>query len=225
MRVQRHRKKWIASLAAALLILACTCSVWAFTPVDLDAKGSISVTMKNQQKQTIAGGTLTLYQVGEVANDDWNLSFSYVNGFENCGISLDDLEDSSLAAQLETKISSSAESRTETIGADGTATFSDLELGLYLIVQKQPADGYSAVNAFLVSVPQQDGDGWIYEVDASPKVENAKAVPPTPTATPTPGKELPYTGQLTWPVPVLAIAGILVFSIGWSLRRKQAEEK
>jgi LPXTG-motif cell wall-anchored protein len=42
--------------------------------------------------------------------------------------------------------------------------------------------------------------------------------PPT-TDNPT----LPQTGQLWWPLPLLAIAGLLLFGIGWSIRRKGHE--
>ena len=35
---------------------------------------------------------------------------------------------------------------------------------------------------------------------------------------------LPYTGQLIWPVPVMAIAGMLLFAVGWSLRKDKKTE-
>ena len=37
-------------------------------------------------------------------------------------------------------------------------------------------------------------------------------VPSDPTV-----PELPVTGQLSWPVPVLALCGMLVFVVGWRL--------
>ena len=40
-----------------------------------------------------------------------------------------------------------------------------------------------------------------------------------------PGTGLPQTGTLWWPVQVLTIAGILLFSLGWlDLRRKKNHE-
>ena len=33
---------------------------------------------------------------------------------------------------------------------------------------------------------------------------------------------LPQTGQLNWPVPVLAISGVLLFALGWMLSKKEA---
>ncbi len=31
---------------------------------------------------------------------------------------------------------------------------------------------------------------------------------------------LPQTGQLNWPVPVLAVSGVVLFAFGWALDRK-----
>ena len=48
---------------------------------------------------------------------------------------------------------------------------------------------------------------------------------PVPTATPSPTYplygRLPQTGQLNWPVPVLALAGLALVAVGvWLTRRK-----
>ncbi len=44
-------------------------------------------------------------------------------------------------------------------------------------------------------------------------------------ATPTNAAKLPQTGQLWWPVPVLVVAGIALFSIGWLRSRKDESEE
>ena len=83
-------------------------------------------------------------------------------------------------------------------------------------------------------------------MDASPKVtpspKPGDTKPPTQTETPstpttptspttptTPGKpNLPYTGQLNWPIPVLVVLGLVLFSAGWLLRfgkKKDSYEK
>lgn len=53
-------------------------------------------------------------------------------------------------------------------------------------------------------------------------------VPNTPDTPDTPGEPgLPQTGQLNWPVPVLAVLGLVLFAAGWQLRfaKKRAHEK
>jgi len=47
----------------------------------------------------------------------------------------------------------------------------------------------------------------------------------TNTYTPVPGKTLPQTGLLRWPVPVLTCLGVLLFVLGWRKQRKCADEK
>jgi hypothetical protein len=46
-------------------------------------------------------------------------------------------------------------------------------------------------------------------------------VPKTPSSSPT----LPQTGMLWWPVPVMAVAGVLLFSIGWRRHFRHYDEK
>lgn len=37
--------------------------------------------------------------------------------------------------------------------------------------------------------------------------------------------ELPKTGQLDWPVPVMAVLGLMIFAAGWALRRSGKKER
>ena len=55
------------------------------------------------------------------------------------------------------------------IGEEGNVIFENLPVGLYLLIQTEAAEGYNAVSPFLVSVPLQDGAGWIYNVDGDIK--------------------------------------------------------
>jgi hypothetical protein len=69
-------------------------------------------------------------------------------------------------------------------------------------------------------------------VDASPKVD-LERIPETtepevtvPETTEPPyasGGRLPQSGQLLWPIPVLAIVGIGFIVLGFSLRKKASE--
>lgn len=159
---------------------------------------------------------------------------AFTNGFENCGLKLDNLEDELLAEKLKAEIGASAVGVTQTIGADGMAGFSGLEEGIYLVVQTKAANGYEMFSPFLVSLPMRENGQWKYQVEAMPKIEvSVSGKPETPVkqpvSTPKPvssgnNLRLPYTGQLIWPVPVMAIAGMLLFAVGWSLRKDKKTE-
>ncbi len=111
--------------------------------------------------------------------------------------------------------------------------FENLQTGLYLLVQATPAPGYYPVAPFLVSVPGMEGKEYIYDVNASPKLELEPSTPPTtrptipPTTRPT-GPSLPQTGMTNWPVPAMAACGVLLVTAGWCVlnsgKKKTNEE-
>lgn len=62
---------------------------------------------------------------------------------------------------------------------------------------------------------------------ATPDSPDAPNEPSTPADTDTPAQPgrpanpaLPKTGQLNWPVPVMAVSGLLLFAFGWTLDRR-----
>lgn len=221
-------KRIFPLLIAFALVLSMQFSVFAHEVPDMTRTGSISVTMR-QGHDAIGGGTLTLYRVGEIFEDNGNLGFRPAGDFVSCGESFEDLYSSELAQNLAAYASSNEiAGRTKEIDKNGSVSFSDLELGLYLIVQQQAAEGYSQTTPFLISVPKQENGSYIYEVDASPKVELIPAPTVPPTEPPPKDPSLPQTGQLNWPIPVLAVTGLLLFILGWVLcfdRRKNRYEK
>lgn len=205
---------------------------------DLDGTGSLTGTMLHEG-EPVGGGTLTLYQAGEIAEPEGEAGYRYVltDDFAGSEASLEDLEDASLAGLLaEYAYGQELSGVTIAIGADGVWTAEGLSMGLYLVVQYQPADGYEAISPFLVSLPGYDeaSGSWIYDVDAQPKMEPVTAetpVTPEPSDEPeeeTPVKkdpQLPQTGQLNWPVPVLALAGLILFAVGSRISRKDREDQ
>lgn len=217
-------------IMAGVLLLTMMCSIvtayGAENIPDLNQKGSVSIVLQDKKNQKgISDGELTLYQVADIQNDDGGMYYRYTNGFEDCGIELVNLEDSSLAGKLEKKISASARSTTKTTDAKGNVLYADLTPGLYLIVQTKAAAGYEPISSFLVSLPLKQGDTWIYDVNASPKTEGAVANKttgtPEKTETAVSGTKLPQTGQLNWPILVLAVAGIGFCVYGWNENKKK----
>ena len=105
---------------------------------------------------------------------------------------------------------------------DGKATFAGLPTGLYLIIQEKAAKGFSKLSPFLVSVPYMEDGQYLYDVTAAIKTELEREPESTPPPSTKPdGPKLPQTGQLNWPVPVLAVSGLAMFTIGFLLRKKE----
>lgn len=200
--------------------------------LDLSRKGSVSVTMRDSMTQdTVSGGSLSIYKVADVVVENGNSFYKYTDKFSECIWSLEDLENSELASNLSAYVAENeVGGATSLIDEKGIGRFEELDLGLYLVVQTTPSEGYFSLNPFLVSVPIIENDEFVYDVDATSKAEGLTQVPstdepkPTPVTTRRPGT-LEQTGQLNWPVPVLIIAGLMFFALGWSLFLSQKRRK
>lgn len=222
-------KRLIPLLLAALLI--CGMSIASFAsehPLpDLSQKGSISISLEISQ---ISGGDLTLYRVGEVHEDDGNYSYIPTGDFADCGERYDNVGSADLAKKLEKYAKEhNLDGQTKVIGQDGEVTFDELELGLYLIVHKEIDGSVMKANPFLVTVPQLVDGKYIYDIEATLKVQlifvegdDDSDKPPEPDP-----PKLPQTGQLNWPVPVMTVAGLGLFAAGFTLfsgRKKNGNE-
>lgn len=295
----RHR---LAAVLLAMCLVVC-CALPAFATsanIVLGRLGSLHVRLYDTHNDVpLRGGELTLYQVATVKRTNGNLYFDYTGDFTGCGVVLGDLSDSTLADRLVKYLPVvPAIAAQQDVNEEGYANITKLPQGLYLVVQTEASHGYEAIKPFLVSIPLPDGDNWIYDVDATPKVgatipetpdtPDTPDVPDTPPDMPgtpdtpdtpeqpdnpdtpvspdspdtpvspgtpdnpvspanpdnpvspgtpdnpvSPGKPdnpvspatpdkpvLPQTGQLNWPVPVLACSGVLLFAAGWVLNRQ-----
>lgn len=91
--------------------------------------------------------------------------------FKDSGESLEEL-DSALAQRLADYAGKhKIDGDTFTIGSDGRIDFTGLSSGLYLIIQEQASQGYYGVAPFFVSIPMMENGSYVYNVDATPKME------------------------------------------------------
>lgn len=186
------------ALLAALLLLTVPRSHAS------EQTGSITVRMTHDG-HTVSGGSVTLYRVAELG-DDWQ----YVPEFaDSCLDRKGPLSPADAEQLAEYAQHNAISGQTEPLGSDGTAIFSPLQTGLYLLVQREPGAGYLPVKPFFISVPQQIGGEWICDVDAGPKCA------PEPA-----GPGIPQTGQLRWPVPVMTALGLCLMAAGLLLYRR-----
>lgn len=222
------RKHVISGLLALLFLLALPLSAAAHPVPDESRNGHCSITVSMTYKEkAVRGGKLALYKVGDVAENDGNYSFVPVKEIQADIPEFGDIQSPELAgklAKLEKKLTP-VTANPVTVGKDGKATFSDLTFGLYLVVQKTAASGYRKIAPFLVSVPYLYRDEYQYEVTSQPKTDLEQEVKPTaPPSSGGGGGKLPQTGQLWWPVPVLACAGLACIAVGLFRRREARDE-
>lgn len=193
------KKRISALLLAFLLWESIPAMAYARQLPDATREGTISITM-TYDGAAVSGGALTLYQVGQVWEEDGDQRFVLTADFAESGILLDDISSPGLAELLAEYASRQRLDGEETeIGGDGRAAFGGLALGLYLVVQTQAADGYEAIAPFLVSVPIYEDGTYLYEVDATPKMGIlTEAADPEPTI-PEPTAPEPTTPAPTVP--------------------------
>ncbi len=212
-------KRVTSFLAALLLLIPALPNVFAEPIPDPEQTGSITVQM-TYRGETVPGGSVTLYRLAGL--DD---AYQYISEpeFAGCSVDLNGTLTASAAKTLADYAKRNHISgQTKSLGADGTAVFSPLETGLYLLVQQEAGSGYLPINPFFADVPQQIGKELIYDVDASPKCAPESTKPTKPAEPAEPSKphtpNIPQTGQLNWPVPVMAALGLSLFAAGWFLR-------
>lgn len=214
------RRRILSALCCVLLLSVLATAAFAAEIPDPHRRGSISVTM-TCLGEAVPGGTLTLYRVAEVhVENGADYSFRYTPEYAGCQASLDALSDSATAVALAEYTADNDIAGTEArIDENGAVTFPGLELGVYLLVQHEAAAGYVPAGPFLVTVPGRSGEAYVYDVDASPKLSLEPAPteptePPTEPPTRPTEPELPQTGLNRWPVPVLAVSGLILIALG-----------
>lgn len=198
--------KWIAAFLLAVLLLPAT--VYA---AEESRKGSITVTME-YDGSAVTSGVLTAYQVARLENGRLEVIPPYQAG---------ELDQENLTPELAETFAGQVTGEGIAAAVDGEARFENLELGLYLIVQTEASQGFEPLKPFLICVPMIEDGSCVFDVNAQGKFQLKREPDP-------PGPGLPQTGQLNWPIPVLAVLGLGLFSAGWMLcfgKKKDGHEK
>lgn len=213
--------KKLMSLFLCLFIL-CSFVVSAHA---VEPDGSIEVKVKYNGKN-ITGGQLIAVRVGYMDRD--TLAFKRLTDDKI----IDNIEKASAVSDM-LKYYKDTEDKSEFTVIkvdvkDGIAKFKDLTTGLYLIYQEKAATGYSKLNPFLVTLPYTVNGKEVFDITVSSKSELEREPELTKPPSGTPDEKLPQTGQLRWPIPVMACSGMACFVIGWYLcftRRRDSYEK
>ena len=218
-------RKLFALLFVITILASLAPSAYAHDYVHMDQEGSITLELQFEDAPVI-GGSFSCTKVADVVDEDGNLYFRTLveEKIHRDGIpAVSDME------QLVKNNGDFFREQKQIVSNDsGTVVFLNLLPGLYLIAQEAETPDYSKINAFLVSVPYLEEGTYVYDVTARSKTALEQEVPETTEPEEDKDDKLPQTGQLNWPVPVLAVSGLAVFVLGWYLRfgrKKDGYEK
>ncbi len=155
----------------AVFVLTVSPSAVALT----DKKGSISLHLADSATgKPLEDASFRLYFVARVSKSGDGLKYDFVSPFGESEFNPDDLQDPSFAIHLAyvAKVNSALYIEKST-DKNGNLVFDNLTPGLYLIVPSEEVEGYYISSPFVVSVPEYDVDKkeWIYDIDASPKID------------------------------------------------------
>lgn len=170
-------KKSMTFIISILLIFAMTATAFAADGTDSQRKGSVNISLKDSGSHNVVyDAVFTLYKVADAMSINNNYTYEFTEDFKNNEMTLDDLNAEGLAQHFaEYAENEGLTGIKKTSLKDGTVTFDNLELGLYMAVQNGKVNGYYSTLPFIVSIPLQNPDGtsWIYDVHASPKVQES----------------------------------------------------
>lgn len=189
-------KRAFAIGAALLLCLLCGCASADRT----DCRLTLTLAYGDR---TVQGAEFTIYRVGEMRVSGGAASFVPLAEYADvCGTfdGMTTRQNQAYAAKLAARVKTPAAKATT--DANGSATFSGLDAGMYLAVQTGAAGqaaNYERCLPFLVSLPTADPETgeWSDALSIRAKAEPTPTPTPTPTATPTPTPALTETPRVT----------------------------
>ncbi len=156
-----------------------------------DLLGSIQVTVRSGGTP-LSGSMVTLFHVGTPMEDGYRITDAFGGGMVQ--------QEDALSPQLAQWLAQQEgePGMTRILDADGVASFSRLEEGLYLLIQNQTPEGVFPIMPFLMVVPYEGQ----WDLEAHPYTQQVFT-------------DLPRTGQ--HPGPFIGAAGMVASGIGLAL--------
>lgn len=202
-------KKAVAICTALLLCALCITALAASEHCQLTLLLALGETR-------IQSAEFTLYRVGEKRLDHGVVSFAALTPYDAVCKSFDGLtasQNRQYARRFEQMAAGQPGDAQAATNAAGEARFTNLEEGVYLVLQtdaKGAAQAFKPCQAVLIALPATDpvSGEWKNELLIAPKVETTPTPVPTPTPTATPDvtptatpTSTPYQGATPTPAP------------------------
>ena len=205
------RRRWGKLLTTALLsaamVLTAAMPAFAVQHIDRD-KSDCTITLdlkyrdaSNVQQQMPNNEEIQLFQVAEVEVNNgyrFKLTETFANVADAQGIPAMDsvaLANPELAGKLSAAVDAARIDHVGAKTANGSAKFSGLHPGLYMLRHEAKSVNDATFNPFLISIPDADGS---YDVSADPKVSVLRPMQPCLIDPPVVKKVLsPYGSEVT----------------------------
>lgn len=225
MKINRYKKILIIFIIAIYCIFGA--KIYAST-MNLSEKGTISVSLKNDGK-IIKGAEITIYKVADIKIKDDNIEFLYNEPFKSFDVNINDINsDEAIKNLTQTALENNAKGITKATDETGKIEFSELEAGVYLVVQTKSVNNYYDFNSYLVKIPYNDNGVWKYNVNSEPKIEQKEEQSPNKpqdsnvagdyddeiNKVPEKKEELIKTGQSNLPIFIFSFTGIICIIAG-----------
>lgn len=178
---ENHTARRLRPLVLVVALLLATFVVQlghvalAAETIDLSARGSITIRLRDTSGTVLSGGEVEIYQVATIQRDGSGYKYVYVNGFgadvETLPNSEIDKTDLNFINGLVEHANQTEPTQSQNISADGVVTFRDLPVGVYLVVQSRLSSGNRGFNPFIVTIPNREDGKLVYDVkNVAPKV-------------------------------------------------------
>lgn len=174
--MNKTSKKLIASVIVS--VMCFTLFSFGASAVSLDEKGSVTLTVVDKEtREPVSDATFRLYMIASAYVKDSGISYIYTDKFKNSGMDIDNFSDAYFPVHLMVYAKDNEIPFEEkTSDSSGKVSFENLQCGAYLVVPSEIEEGYINPLPFIVTVPTKNNEQnkWLYDIDASPKLEADK---------------------------------------------------
>lgn len=143
--------------------------------VDFNKLGSVEITLKSSDEgNVIKGAEISLYKVADLSEENNHFVYNYTENFNKCNVSLTNLEDKDLTNNILKCFNDNINGIKKITNELGTTKFNNLSLGLYLVKETNTVEGFSNFEPYLIMIPKNINNKYVYDITSKPKSEIIK---------------------------------------------------
>lgn len=143
--------------------------------VEFNKLGSVEITLKSSDEgNVIKGAEISLYKVTDLSEENNHFAYNYTESFNKCDASLTNLEDKDLTNNILKCFNGNTNGIKKITDELGTTKFNNLSLGLYLVKETNTVEGFSNFEPYLIMIPKNINNKYVYDITSKPKSEIIK---------------------------------------------------